>query len=135
MGGSVWPALMAFSLGVAAVALLWVGLDWLRLVRLAPSRLSAELFERLQRQADDPALARSPGDTPYEFAEAVAGWLAPRQTWDAGPAVRRLADLYVRASYSPRAPAADEARRAIAVWYRLRWQLWRARWRRQSRTD
>jgi transglutaminase-like putative cysteine protease len=126
----VWSAVAGAFI---ASLLFWLVLERFRLARLGPARLSREIFESLARQADAPSFERSPGDTPYEFAAALAAWLALRRV--PGPSLAALgwlAEIYVRACYSQHPPDAVEARRAIGLWYGLRWQLWQARYRRPA---
>jgi hypothetical protein len=136
--GPDWVRLLRLRNLIALVVLAgvaWLVSDawWLR--RLRPVATLATLYRRLQRQGRWLAVPMYGGDTPYEFAVSLAGWMAD---WAQGkwwgsvltPAIREvrwLVTLYVQVSYSPRRMDAADQVRAIRTWERLRWRLLLAR--------
>lgn len=113
----------------------WRLADKWRLRRLGSVALAATLYRRLHRQGHQLAVPEWAGETPYEFAAALAKRieaLATGQRWQAilTPAVHEaqwLANLYVRAAYSSHQPTLADRREAIQIWHRLQRRLWLAR--------
>ncbi len=127
-----WPTLVG-GLGVVVLAAFaWGLIDRLRLASLAPAQTIHVLYQRLLRSSQPLNLVIDAGDTPYEFAHALAARLAPltqKRDWlkPALEEARWLVDSYVRMAYSPRPPNRAEQRQAIRVWRKLRQRLWRVR--------
>lgn len=127
-GSDPWPGLsprsgllLAGGLSIAALgAAGWLAIDAWRLRRLPPRRAAGVLYGRLRRQARRMGAPRSPGETPYEFLQAFAGWLeadaAPSQVGAAVSGARRLVELQVRASYGPSPPGPEETAGAVGSW-------------------
>jgi len=134
--GWVWWLGLPGGLALVALAgIVWSAADrwWLR--HREPVAAVAILYRRLERHGRRLAVPSQVGDTPYEFAASLAGWvadLAQRGRWSgvltsAVQEVRQLTELYVQASYSSRLPGAADRTRAIQTWQGLRWRLWLAR--------
>lgn len=127
------PALVALVL----LGFFWPAIDVWRLRRLKPPEAVVILYGRMRRRGQRLAAPVRRGFTPYEFAASLAGRIADMargRRWGKllSPAVqevRRLADAYVQASYSPYLPDAADRNRLIRTWRRLRWRLWLARLR------
>jgi len=144
-GGPGWSwRLMASALVVLLVlpGVVWLTVDGWRLRRMRPAAAVATLYWRLQGHGPRLGVHVQVADTPYEFAALFAGRLEGlAQQGHFGnvlaPAVqelRRLIELYVLASYSPRLPDATDRALAIQTWWKLRWRLWLARmWQRITR--
>ncbi|OQY20664.1 MAG: hypothetical protein B6I34_08515 [Anaerolineaceae bacterium 4572_32.1] len=141
LGWSWWLALPGGLALLVLASVAWTVADgwWLR--RLQPALAVTTLYGWLRRHGQRLAAPTRAGDTPYEFvaslAEHVAA-LARENRWGevlvpVAQEVRWLADLYVQASYSPRALDAADHARLVQIWQRLRWRLWLARLLRDSR--
>jgi len=127
------------AFGALALLLLagaaWLAIEGWRLRRLRPAAAMAALYGRLWRSGLRLAVPMRAGDTPHEFAVAFAGRVADlavggrwgRVLSPVAQESRRLAELYVQASYTSRPPGAGEQARAVKTWQRLRWRLWLAR--------
>jgi transglutaminase-like putative cysteine protease len=131
----LWWLVLPGSLALLVVtAAGWSVVDGWRLRRLTPAETIRVLYRRLDRQArrlNTPARA---GDTPYEFATTLAGYVANLirdRRWDAllRPAPRELhwlTERYVQIQYSSHHPVRADQVRAIRTWQRLRQRLWLA---------
>jgi len=117
------------GLGIWLMADSW----WLR--RLTPRATIAALYRRLHGEGQRLALPQWAGETPYEFAAALArrvDALAQNRRWGRAllPIPQEadfLIDLYVQTSYSVHAPNNTDQLQAIQSWQRLRRRLWLAR--------
>lgn len=129
----LWVAVVA---GLAVgIPLCWVTVEgcWLR--RLSPAAALSVLYGRLRRHGRRLIPSARGGDTPYEFAASLAGWVEGRledRRWarllaPVGAEARCLVELYVQASYSCRPAGVPEQARAAKAWRRLGWRLWLAR--------
>ena len=115
--------------------LLALAIDLLRLRILPPQATLATLFRRLYQQGRPLAVPSRRGDTPYEYTASFANRLATLSKgyrWRrllAPPMIelRRLADLYVQALYSPTPINERDRAEAVRAWSRLGWRLWLAR--------
>ena len=111
----VLAVLLVMILLAAAVALL-IALNWQRSLRTL--REHVRPWAQLSTVAAWCGLGARPSDTPFEYATTVA-----RQV----PAVRRevqaIADAYVRGTYGPVTPTAEEAAHAEEAWKGSRWVL------------
>ena len=115
--------------------LMWLAADSWRLRRLTPAVAIATLYRRLQRQGQRLALRQWAGETPYEFASALArriDLLAQKWRWGKSllpipQEVDYLTNLYVQTSYSRHTPNNTDQRQAIQSWRRLRRRLLLAR--------
>ncbi|MCB0164022.1 MAG: transglutaminase domain-containing protein [Anaerolineae bacterium] len=132
----VWALAIGGGLGlIALLGLAWLAVDRWRLGRLAPARAITVLFDRLQNQSQGLAVHVRPGDTPFDFAAALArtlAGLASSTRWEpvlihAADEVEWLTQLYVRTIYSAHPPQRSDQTQAIAIWQRLRRRLWLAR--------
>ena len=134
-GELLWLTALALG-GLLAISgvLFSNAIDTWRLQRLSPTGTLTALQQRLYghgRRLNTPA---RPGDTPYEFATALAEQitnLASRSRWreqlsPTGPEVARLTDIYMRALFSPDHANPTDQAAAIALWQRLRRRLWLA---------
>ena len=134
-GGGLWWWLLGALVLMALVGAVWSAADTWRLRRMEPAATVMALYGRLRRHGRRVDAQMRTGDTPYEFAAALAGWAARAAQgfrWGkalapAGREARRLVELYVQASYSPRSPGAAEQLQAIKTWRRLRRRLWAGR--------
>jgi hypothetical protein len=109
--------------------------DW-RLRHMGSIAVLAMLYGRLRRLGRWLSAPIQAGDTPYESAISLVGWIAnlahkgrwggvwPLRVQEIGEGVRQLTDLYVRACYSPRSPGESDRLRAVRTWRKLRWRLW-----------
>lgn len=129
--------------GMGALALLALrqGVDLIRLSRLPPQRVLAELVRRLYVYSRKTGVALPAQATPLELAAALkrhfssrfaaAGWL-PDQAEDF-PA---LIAPYLRSAYSPEQPSEAEKRAVLRRWLRLRirivWVEVRSRFRKRN---
>lgn len=134
--GLDWQPWLPVGLALPVLAgIIWMAADGWRLRRMEPLAAVTTLYRRLQQYGPPLAVPRRAADTPYEFAASLAErvkGLARRGRWKKllAPAVRelrRLTDIYVQGSYSPRLPDAADQSRAIQTWQKLRWRLWLAR--------
>jgi transglutaminase-like putative cysteine protease len=133
----------AVGLGAAGALLLlaagsivaWSVVDGWQLRRLPPEIAVTNLYRRLYRYGRWLGVLSEKGDTPHEFATALAqrlkvlargrGWGALLTT--ALGDLRWLTDLCICALYSPRQPGTTEQVQAIRTWQRLRRRLFLAR--------
>lgn len=125
------PTLVWSAIGLFLLFQLWGAVDRFRLGRMTPAQTAATLYRRMTARADQLRYPHHSGDTPYEFARALARYYAP--TVIAAPPwledVNTIVALYVRAEYSPHPPTKLEQRIAIDRWGRLSRWLWWARYR------
>jgi transglutaminase-like putative cysteine protease len=131
---SWWLALPGFLLLLGLSAVAWSLGDGWRLRHLQPRMAAGVLYARLYGRVRQLAVPLRAGSTPYElvalFSEYVrqaAGGNHRELLLD--PAVQEagwLADLYVRASFSPYAVTAADLQQARRLWRRLWWRLWLA---------
>jgi transglutaminase-like putative cysteine protease len=129
-----WLGILGGLASLALASIVWSVADgyWLRLS--PPPAAVATLYRRLRRYGQRLAVPTQDGDTPYEFAASFAKHatdLAQGRCWSVtlAPAVREtrwLVTLYVQASFTPYPPNADDRRKAIHTWRRLRRRLWAA---------
>lgn len=89
-----------------------------RLRGLAPRELVRYVYRSTLRRAAHSGLGRRAGQTPDEYRASLAQRLP-----DSEQDIASLTDAFVAAQYSPRAPAADQARRTVRPWARLRRRL------------
>ncbi len=129
------PTLVWGLIGLFLIFQTWGAIDRFRLRRMTPAQTASTLYARLTGRADRLIYPHNSGDTPYEFARALATYFAP--TVIAAPPwlddVNTIVALYVQAAYSPHPPTQAEQRNAIERWGRLSGWLWRARYRIQWR--
>ncbi|MCB9100871.1 MAG: transglutaminase domain-containing protein [Anaerolineales bacterium] len=136
-GEYVWGSLLIGG-GLALIVIIglaWLAVDRWRLRQLPPASAISVLFNRLQSQSQGLAVVIQPGDTPFEFAAALAQkltGLAPSTRWEpalinAVDEVEWLTQLYVRTIYSAHPPQRSDQTRAIEIWQRLHRRLWLAR--------
>ncbi len=101
--------------------------------------MCTRLYHHLRRRAVALRVPLRDGDTPYEFAEALASRLdeigAPHEAGEvlvpAGAEVRALIEGYVQSWYAPDSIDANARRTLVDIWWKLRWRLWLAWiWRR-----
>ncbi len=139
--GRLWAQGIVVGLVLLALGGMgWVEVDDWRLRRQPPTAVVATLYGRLWRFGRWMAVPVESGDTPYEFAGALSGWMADwargmRRGGEVSSAVqdtRLLVSLYVWASYSPRPLDDSDRTRAVQAWRRLRRWLWRT-WVRRTR--
>jgi transglutaminase-like putative cysteine protease len=130
----LWAA--GFALSLMAALFLWNLWDTWRLGRLSPVEAMRKLFNSLSHHAGSMNVQREPGDTPWEFAQAmqkqVVAYLEDTR-WHSNiqPAqgeMRQIVRLYTRSVYSSHPPIKSEQQRAIRIWKRLRWRLRLASW-------
>jgi transglutaminase-like putative cysteine protease len=130
-----WWLLLPGGLALlAAGGVGWSLVDSWRLRRLAPAAAVITVYERLYRSAGRLAVPLWPGDTPYEFASALAKHvdsLTQGKRWQdvltpVQPEVQWLVRLYIKTAYSAHPPNAADQRQAIQTWWRLRQRLWLA---------
>jgi transglutaminase-like putative cysteine protease len=128
---AAWGAATATLL--AAGALVWLARRERQLGALPAEQVIPLLYQRLRRLGGWLGVTVRPGDTPDEFLTALGRLIEQRAArgprWQAqAQATRRsaahLGELYVQASYSPRKPGAQEARRALEAWRGLRLRIW-----------
>jgi transglutaminase-like putative cysteine protease len=132
--GRLWWQGLAGGLALLVLAGgTWSVVDVWRLRRLHPVLALAVVFQRLCRYGRWLNVPMKSGDTSYEFAASLAGWVTglPRGRWARvfAPVTREsywLTDLYVRGLYSPYVPDAADQARAIRMWQKLRRRLWLA---------
>ena len=134
LGWLLWLGLPGGLALLVLAGVVWSAAEdwWLR--HLKPAAAAAMLYRRLQRHGRRLAVPMRAGDTPYEFAASLTGWvadLAQKGRWSevlppAVQEVRQLTGLYVQASYSSHLPGAADQALAIQIWQRLRWRLWLA---------
>jgi transglutaminase-like putative cysteine protease len=100
-----------------------------------PEQMITRLYHRLQRYRRRLRARSRDGQTPYEVADSLAvrldeiskdRELAEELLPDAAVEIRSLADLYVRAWYTPHPMERAERRAAVWTWWVLRWRLWLA---------
>lgn len=106
--------------------------------------MCTRLYHHLRGRAVSLRVHLQDGDTPYEFAEAMAARLAEIAALHQGGAalapgsdeVRALIEGYVQAWYAPRSIGFTTRRALVWVWWKLRWRLWLAWfWRRAGRKE
>ena len=129
-----WLSLPGGLALMALVVLGWTVADGWRLHRLSPAATVTRLYRRLYRHGKRLVPPTRLGDTPHEFAVALAGrlaGLAGRGRWaswlsPAAQEIQRLTHLYVQTLYSPHPPDRSAQIQAIQTWRRLRRRLWLA---------
>ena len=98
-----------------------------------PRQVIQAVYRRLFVHGHALAVFSSPGQTPEEFSKALRQRLQRLEShnynWLAGTAegIAQLTVLYHEALFSPRQPGAREQALAQALWKRLHWRLWLAR--------
>jgi transglutaminase-like putative cysteine protease len=121
--------LILFMLGLAA----WAGFDALRLRRFTGHALAAEIYRRLRSWGQRLGSPSEPGETPYEFSQALADRLK-QPTWrgsalpggfDAAGQILALSRKIVQLSYRPESPGQGPEAALLEDWHLLRWQLLR----------
>ncbi len=131
--------LLLIAMALVSVAAVWLLGDTWRLSRLPPEQAIARLYGRVYRRGRKLGAGFAPGDTPYEFGasldERLSALMDGRGNAD-GQAdarleidraeLRKLVDLYVRASYSPHPQDAGARTMAINAWLAVRRNLWLA---------
>lgn len=127
--------LLLIALALVSAGAVWLLGDTWRLSRLPPEQAIARLYGRVYRRGRMLGVDAGPGDTPYEFGayldEQLRALLDSRGRPDARldidrAELRRLVDLYVRASYSPHPQDAGARAMAINAWLSVRRNLWLA---------
>ncbi len=113
-------------LGLALASLILV--DMYRLHRLTPSAAVIHIYNRMRDYGDHLPILTHPGDTPYEYASTLSGFLglfAQRLGWmrSADKDVNRLAQLVVLEQFSEYTGGELGKRQAISLWLHLRWKL------------
>jgi transglutaminase-like putative cysteine protease len=139
---SWWEGVLGGLVLLVSAGVAWSAADNWRLLRLRPAATVTALHGRLQRHGRQLAVPARPGDTPYEFAAAFAGWaerLEHEKRWgglvaEVAYEVRRLTDFYVQVSYSSQALSGIDRWRAMQDWKRVHWRLWLARVLRRRRS-
>jgi hypothetical protein len=130
--GRLFLMISLFALVVVGVA--WIVISNLRLRRLSTNAIAANVFQLLYRNGIRLDIATYPGDTPYEFADAlIYGFdrLTQKQQWrsvltPAAQDVRRIVDSFVHATYTPHTLGDFSKPALLKSWRRLRWRLWLA---------
>jgi transglutaminase-like putative cysteine protease len=135
--GRAWrQRLLGVSAFLILTGVVWVAVDDWRLRHMGSIAVLAMLYGRLRRLGRWLSAPIQAGDTPYESAISLVGWIAnlahkgrwggvwPLRVQEIGEGVRQLTDLYVRACYSPRSPGESDRLRAVRTWRKLRWRLW-----------
>ena len=125
---------------ISFIVLVVMGAAWvvtynLRLRRLSTTATAMKVFQLLYRNGIQLDIATYPGDTPYEFADAlIYGFdrfsLKPQWRNLLTPVtqdVRRIVDSFVQATYSPHTLADSNKTALLRSWRRLRWRLWLVR--------
>jgi len=121
-------------LTLVVMGVAWIVIHNLRLRQLSTTATAANVFQLLYRNGIRLDIATHPGDTPYEFAEAlIYGFdrLTQKLQWrsvltTAAQDVRRIVDSFVQATYSPHALGDFNKAALLRSWRRLRWRLWLA---------
>lgn len=132
-------ALLLIAMAVVMAGAVWVLGDTWRLSRLPPEQAIARLYGRVYRRGRTLGAGGGPGDTPYEFGSSLDERLCALMDGCAGAEgqadarleidraeLRKLVDLYVRASYSPHPQDAGARALAINAWLTVRRNLWLA---------
>ena len=129
-----WLWLSATFVVIALATITWALLDDLRLRWMSPQDAIATVYSRVARFARQLGLSARASHTPNEIGARLREYLTAlsldrraRALWkgaDAG--VDTLTALYVEATYSPRAPSAQDLASARRAWRELRWRLWLA---------
>ncbi len=123
------------AVGIVAVALLASLLESAILLLWRDAGvMCTRLYHHLRKRAAPLRVPLRDGDTPHEFAEAMAARLdeiaalhqggvalAP-----AGAEVRALIEGYVQAWYAPHSMDFTARRALVGIWWKLRWRLWLA---------
>jgi transglutaminase-like putative cysteine protease len=130
--------------GLALVIGVGTAIDVVILSLGSEQRMASRLRRRLSRHARRLRVDVLPGDTPLELSEALSmrltriaeahQMIGPKMIAPGVDEVRAMASLYARVWYSlDGLEAGVGRRRAIWLWWRLRWRLWLARlWRRSG---
>lgn len=137
-----WPLFIIAALLLAGlIMLIWLLIDWLRLLNSSPPATVNSLYRRLLRHARRLPFAILPSQTPYEVSTGLAdhvGKLVHNHRFNKiiKPGIGEIAhlvDLYVHSIYSPTPPGPADQRDAVQAWNRLRWRLWLGKWLRRLR--
>jgi hypothetical protein len=121
---SVW---LSAALAVL-LALLWIGTDSLRLMRLDPTEAIRRIYQRLRRLARPLSGATPMDQTAHEYASALIAQLdmlasRPRSyKWltRSKIEINTLTEFYSRSLFAPFMPTYAEIRGAIKIWSHLR---------------
>jgi transglutaminase-like putative cysteine protease len=113
----------------------WPVVDGWRLRHLSPDTAVIQLYQSLYGHGRRLHVLPRPNDTPYEYTGRLASRLRHLARQRRGGTflaslpqeIDWLTELYIRAQFSPRPPAAWERDRAVKQWLRLRGQLLWAR--------
>jgi transglutaminase-like putative cysteine protease len=132
IGLAIGGGLLALTLGCLAA---WWVVDAWRLRRLPPRAAVIDLYRRLYRHARGLGTGSREGDTPHEFATALAlrlkelarGHRGGQRLLSAPDEIRWLTELCARTLYSRHAPKASEQSEAVQRWGWLRRRLLLAR--------
>ena len=128
--------LLIISFGaLILVGAVWVVIHNLRLHRLSATATATKVYQLLYRNGIQLDIATYPGDTPYEFAEAlIYGFdrLTQKPSWrnfltPTTQDVRRIVDSFVQATYTPHTLGDFSKTTLLRSWRRLCWRLWLAR--------
>lgn len=130
-----WLAILGGMIGTLLFGMvLWVGSDRWRLRHLSPPMTILQLYRRLYRSGQRLAEQFQIGDTPDEYAIRLKlrlKMLGLAHRWNfyfqrGIEETARLTNLYTQVVYSPHAPALDDQKTAINIWFHLRMRLWLA---------
>jgi transglutaminase-like putative cysteine protease len=116
---------------VASSILLWIFTDETYLRRLKPRPAAREVYRRMKRYSKRLKVHMSGGETPYEFAAALARHISEINIpwWLTSVGVNAVTDSQliiswiVMVSYRPSDTDAETSREIISRWRSLRWQL------------
>jgi hypothetical protein len=131
-----WP----LTFGILIVGLIWLWMIWITLdewllKRHSPETMATRLYWRLYHYGRRLGVPATKESTPIEFAESLTGQiislplksLAKKPMTQAGQAIQRLTQVYVQAQFSPQALDDNDKKQTLAIWQRLRRQLFLAR--------
>jgi transglutaminase-like putative cysteine protease len=134
-----WQSLLAIAaflfLSGLVTGIVWITIDWLRLIQLSPQLAIQDVYRRLFRQGELMKVPLSAGMTPIEFTILFSTLLeefSSQRSWGgfispAGAEIQKIAEIYSRSIYSTNIPGSDEKQHAIRAWRRLRARLLLAR--------
>ena len=126
-------AILVAALGLAVLSIFgWMALDGLRFRRLSPRQRAAEIYLRMRRLGHILQVEAHPGDTPYEYAAAVATRLREMQVRARQQScvlrlildVDQIADRIVNSGFRP-LPVQDSD--ILSDWQSVARRLWLAR--------
>jgi len=128
------------TFGAAALLMIWFWMIWITLdewllKRRSPEEMATRLYWRLYRHGRRLGISTKKDITPYEFAESLqmrviylpVRSLAKKPMEQVYQAIENLTKIYVQAQYSPEALGDEDKTQALAIWQRLRRQLFLAR--------